>query len=240
MVSPLLESFTNSKAMQELVNIVQKRLDGFKMNVKKLISLYSICQYENAIFGSSVWCELLDIAELETMEYYYDIDNYYDAYSKWNLVFGRWFNFESFADITPFRDIGCYIYKDMAEKFQTYIHNQTDQKRATLYFSHENLFSRLIAYFGLYSSWDGYHESNDRFCLPQSRDWRSSFLIPFNTNFAHILYKCSGKHKILTLHNENPVTIAGCKGPLCDFDDFLARYKPTFEGCDIQKICTRW
>lgn len=126
------------------------------------------------------------------------------------------------------------------------IQNSHFQTNATLFFSHENLISKLWTYLHLFDTFETYYSDGDHVCLPTSRQWKASIVLPFGANFAATLFKCPReKHqdsqqdsfKILTLVNEAPVKIRGCSSALCDYGDFVAEYGHTVDSCDLNEIC---
>ena len=132
----------------------------------------------------------------------------------------------------------------MYRKMQSIIETRSFVRNSTLYFSHEHLLSRIFSYLGLFKYFPVFKEENGKICLPDNREWLSSLILPFGTNFASILYKCDAgsqkeTYKIFNLINEIPVTIRGCKSAFCDINDFYREYGPSFDTCDLQKICQK-
>ena len=93
-------------------------------------------------------------------------------------------------------------------------------------------------------------------CVPENRLYQSSLLVPFGANFAFVLHECQQnhndpksmaqeygnhtsavEHKLLILHNEQPVKVKGCDGALCDFEQFRKQYQTNKQTCDLAKIC---
>lgn len=113
----------------------------------------------------------------------------------------------------------------------------------------------MISFFGLLDHFPYHHQpSEEQICLPLDHNrWRSSLLVPFGTNFAAVLYRCSAdtsnsnelepevssKWKLLTLLNEVPVVVRGCSEALCDLEHFLGEYEQWTvpETCDLDAIC---
>lgn len=237
---PLLVQFKKSTGMNNLIQTISQRFGNYTLTIKDVEVAYSACKFETVIFGHSVWCEVFNEDDFKALNYINDLKNYYLAYSKSIARLKiRLKLIVIFEDITMYREIACTVYSDMAQKFQSHIDNGHKEAKSTLYFCNENLFRKMLAYFGLYSFLPAYQEKNDRLCIPEHRDWQSSDLLPFNANLAHILYKCPrGVHKMLTLHNENPTRLPGCDSAFCDFRKFLRHFKSSFDDCDVNKICS--
>ena len=144
------------------------------------------------------------------------------------------------------RQLACKVVSDLYAKLESVIKQPADApKNATLYFSHENLLSKVMSFFDLFNHFPPYDYSPEqKLCLPKDRQWRSSLAVPFGTNFAAVLYRCGPdnstvhpKHKLLTLLNEIPVKIRGCNSELCDVEHFFKEYEPATKTCDLDAIC---
>ncbi|KAH9516844.1 multiple inositol polyphosphate phosphatase 1 isoform X1 [Dermatophagoides farinae] len=205
-----------------LINFSQRNGLEYTIKIESLIMLYKACSYETAIFAFSPWCHLFTQSELKIIEYLLDVDEYHDAYQ-----------------IQPHRKMACSIIGDLQSKLETIIRQETTTN-TTLYFSHENLLSKVFSYFGLFNKFPEINLSPDdtRICIPDNREWRSSLVVPFGTNFVAILYKCNHQaYKVLTLVNEIPVIVRGCNSSLCDIDKFFNEFHNERIECDLPKIC---
>lgn len=134
--------------------------------------------------------------------------------------------------------MACSIITDLLSKLKSVI-EQKSVNNATLYFSHENLLSKVFSFFGLFKKFPSIENVGDdeQICLPEDREWRSSLIVPFGTNFATVLYKCDDNYKLLTLVNEIPVKIRGCNSSLCDINTFFNQFNENEINCDLQQIC---
>lgn len=52
----------------------------------------------------------------------------------------------------------------------------------------------------------------------RDRKWKTSFLIPFASNFMAVLYDCQGVKKVTFFANEIPITIEKHNCTLCSWD----------------------
>ena len=132
---------------------------------------------------------------------------------------------------------------DLYIKLNSIIKQPDDlDKNVTLYFSHENLLSKVISFFELLKYFPKYNSSEGKLCFPNDRHWHSSLGVPFGSNFAFVLYRCDqefekSKYQLLTLLNEIPVKIRGCNSELCDIEHFFKEYHYVTQSCDLNSIC---
>lgn len=248
---PEYYQFAGSEAFIQLLLRFSER-NGLRvtLNFDSLVLVYRACSYELAIHRHSPWCALFTGAELQVLDYLMDISEYFDAYGT-----------------EAHRKLACTVISDLYRKLEqlttmTTTSNQA-AKNATLYFSHENLLSKVISFFGLLDHFPPHHHppGSEQICLPADGSrWRSSLLVPFGTNFAAVLYRCpvssgddpakegaseaaespSSTWKLLTLLNEVPVVVRGCSAALCPLEQFFAEYRQwtvTEEACDLNEIC---
>nr|XP_027205533.1 multiple inositol polyphosphate phosphatase 1-like [Dermatophagoides pteronyssinus] len=222
------------------INFSQRNGLKYTMKIESLIMLYKACSYETAIYTFSPWCHLFSESELKIIEYLLDIDEYFDAYQ-----------------IEPYRKMACSVIGDLQSKLVSIIQQPEAQlTNTTLYFSHENLLSKVFSYFGLFNKFPDVNldlpssdddNDNTRFCIADDREWRSSLIVPFGTNFVAVLYKCNSQQqdqhqqqpafKVLTLVNEIPVIVRGCNSSLCNIDLFFNEFYNDQNDCDLPKIC---
>lgn len=154
--------------------------------------------------------------------------------------------------IKEYRQMACKVTNDLYRKVNSIITNGHLNQNATLYFSHENLLSKVISYLDLFDHFPHFTEHNASLCLPEQRQWRASNILSFGTNFATVLYKCdqppeaqasvpgsnrAQSYRMLTLLNELPVTIRGCSSPFCPVQEFFNEFHTTLDNCDLNAIC---
>lgn len=129
----------------------------------------------------------------------------------------------------------------MVYGFLEHSRTKSDEKISGLYFTHDRLITKMLAYLGLYETNFTFTEKDGRLCIPENRAFRITYHLPFNVNLAHILYRCpKEKYKILNLHNENPIIVRGCSSAFCDLDTFAKIYEPTLKDCRLETICSEW
>ena len=82
----------------------------------------------------------------------------------------------------------------------------------------------MLGYLNLFPQFP--NASIDSKCILSQREFRSTLLLPFNTNYAAVLYRCDqSQYKVLSLWNEVPVKVRGCDAELCDWATFEGTYK---------------
>lgn len=183
-------------------------LETGSITIDTLKLIYRVCSYEMAHSRHSPWCRLFTNSELQVIEYLCDMQAYKTAY-------------------TASPQVGAIVMADLCRKLEAVVRSPPGpgKTKATLYFTHDGLLKRLIGYLRLFSRFPAHQQHGGKLFLPLDRQWRSSYLIPFGANLAVILYRSETKYKLLTLFNEIPVTVAGCRSELIDLDEFLAYYR---------------
>ncbi len=183
-------------------------LVGEMASFENVETLRRIASYEMAHHRYSPFAYLFTIKELQVMEYLYDLSWYRVAYGHTD------------------HKAGTIVTSDLCRKLHEVIKSPPSDghTKATLYFSHDGLFKRLLGYFGLFKYFPPYQLRHNRLYISKERQWRVSYLFPFGTNLCVVLFRCGGKHKLLTLYNEIPVTLEGMTSALTDLEDFLVHY----------------
>lgn len=60
----------------------------------------------------------------------------------------------------------------------------------------------------------------------RDRKWKTSYLIPFASNFMAVLYNCKGVKKVIFFLNENPIFMEKHNCTLCLWDQIEEMYEP--------------
>ncbi|GFV95146.1 multiple inositol polyphosphate phosphatase 1 [Trichonephila clavipes] len=211
-----IEKFKNGELMKKVVTSVSKRT-GVTLTSDDITLIYTACVFGYALKDNDAWCSLLSTDDLEVLEFYADIDDYYkDAY-------GNKVNYEQ----------ACPVAKYIFNLFKS-VENTNDTK-VVLQFSHAGAMKKVYSLFGL--NRDELPLTADAFCSERNRKWRSSYMIPFNSNIAFVLYQCGKEYKVGAFHNEKAVKINGCEQELCSFEKFSATYEPISNKCNVSEIC---
>lgn len=211
-----IEKFKNGELMKKVVSSVSKRI-GVTLTSEDVNLIYIACQFGFALKDNDAWCSLLSTDDLEVLEFNGDIDDYYkDAY-------GNSVNYEQ----------ACPITKYILDLFKSV--ENTNETKVVLQFSHAGAMKKIYSLLGLYR--DELPLTADAFCSERNRKWRSSYIMPFNSNIAFVLYQCGKEYKVGAFHNEKAVKINGCAHELCSFEKFSATYEPISNKCNISEIC---
>ncbi|GIY25289.1 hypothetical protein CEXT_303621 [Caerostris extrusa] len=212
-----VDKFDNGALMKKVVDSVSQRV-GVTLTKDDIKLIYTSCVFDYALNNSDAWCSLFSSDDLQVLEFSADIDDYYsDAY-------GNEVNYKQACPVAK------YIFDFMKKSTE----NSNDTK-VVLHFSHAGAIKKVYALFGLYQ--DELPLTADAFCSEKNRKWRSSYIVPFNSNIVFVLYQCGQEYKVATLHNEKPVRINGCEHKLCSFTKFSSTYEPISKDCNVNEIC---
>ncbi|KAK3930957.1 Multiple inositol polyphosphate phosphatase 1 [Frankliniella fusca] len=221
-----LERFSEGQEMKNVQGNVTERL-GFanKISLDDLSLIYVTCSFETAWYPKkqSPWCSLLSDNDFKVLEYAEDLDYY------WIDGYGHAINHQQ----------ACPTIKDMFSFFSS----SNLEKKAVLYFSHSGTVLKMLAHLGLYRDPKPLRASNFPYML-QNRQWRVSQISSFASNIAFVLYKCgseaNSEEKILTLHQERPVRLAGCppEEDLCSLETFKKVFSMSIQDCNFQSMCS--
>ncbi|XP_059618260.1 multiple inositol polyphosphate phosphatase 1 [Phlebotomus argentipes] len=180
--------------------------------------MYTTCAFETAWDRHiiSPWCSLFTRESVKIMEFLEDLEYY------WIDGFGY--------DLT-YRQ-ACPAGRNMFEHLDPY----SKLPNITLYFTHSGTLLKYLAFLGLYrdqkplvhTSFGGEHS------------WRPSKIDAFASNLLFVTFSCPTGAKVLSMHQERPVTIPGCPDdtPLCDYAVFAEAFRERVESCDFDKMCT--
>ncbi|XP_022194980.2 multiple inositol polyphosphate phosphatase 1 isoform X1 [Nilaparvata lugens] len=207
--------FANSKAMNKVMNKMKKRLHLDSITFDELSTMYQVCGFETAANRTHIspWCRVFDDEDIEVLEYSEDLKYY------WRDGHGFDLNHEQ----------ACISYQDMVAHFQS-----DEPTKSVFYFSHSGTLLKMLSYLNLYE--DELPLLSDNFDKQSNRLWRVSQIDAFGTNIAFVLYRCGDELKVLTLHQEKPVTIPNCsdEDDLCPLDFFLEK----LEECNFESLCS--
>lgn len=220
---------SHSAPVQAMVSQFYRR-NGLQLNDTKsafenMATVYQVCANEMAIRQHSPWCALFTTDELKVLSYMGDTYEY---------------RLSRNAD----KGIACTIMKDLTAHLNEAVGRfkeggKKESLKSTLYFSHKGMISRLVQHLGLFSRFPSHYldSSGQRLCVAADREWYTSNVLPFGANFAAVLHQCNaGKQlKLLTLYNEIPVRIAGCKSAFCDLSEFMKFYGNA--PCKVNELC---
>lgn len=193
--------------------------------------MYTVCAFETAWHrprhdsGSkssyeSVWCNFFDVAALEALEFFEDLEYY------WNDGYGY--------ELT--HRIACPAIADMFAAISSSEETRQRRANATLYFTHSGTLLKLLAHLGL--ARDNKPLTHKHFA--SERLWRTSQIDAFATNLAFLRYDCDkGKPQVLVLHQERVVRLPGCPQDkdLCPLATLRRIYANSVDHCDREKMC---
>lgn len=227
---PAYTDFLTSTTMESVRRRVSEKLGlSYVLDQGDFKMVSRACSFGIAIFNDTTWCAPFTMTDLRLLELLEDLDDFFgDAYGR---------------DINT--QFPCSVVRDMVSKIESLSLTDRFSKPTTgfLRFSHAGAVKPLMTYFGLFDTFNMNLEGEGHQCLAKpslthSREWRSSLISPFSSNFALIVFDCNANdRRVLTLLQEQPVTIKGCHSPLCPVDQFLNQYRSSVTDCRLDKIC---
>jgi multiple inositol-polyphosphate phosphatase/2,3-bisphosphoglycerate 3-phosphatase len=224
--------FGEGPEMVNLKHVLASRLnitDHSSLTTHHIQHMFLSCAYELGIYGKGQWCSVLDDSDLDIIEYFYDIKNY------WKRGYGYRINYE----------MSCLLLRNLTESIENVIQssNTSDSyTKAIFHFSHAETMIPLICLMGLFRDTepllaDNYQEQKNRL-------FKTSNIAPFSGNIAVVLFSCKGDVEkqdslyIQVLANEMPVALPCCNAKeLCPLHQFRACFGNISKKCDFSKVC---
>ncbi|XP_066137495.1 multiple inositol polyphosphate phosphatase 1 isoform X2 [Euwallacea fornicatus] len=211
------KKFQESPHMLKVIKEVNERLGLNQLTVDDIILIYVACGFETAWNkrSKSPWCSLFSENHFKVLEYMEDLKYYWQDGYGYDLSYKQ--ACPAFGDMINHFDFGAY-------------------PKATIYFTHSGTLLKMLAHLGLYK--DQIPLTADKFETMANRKWKTSLIDSFATNLAFLLYDCNGTKKMLTLHQENIVTLPACPGEeLCEFTKINDYYSRSIDSCDFEVMC---
>ncbi|EZA54625.1 Multiple inositol polyphosphate phosphatase [Ooceraea biroi] len=218
-------AFINGSEMTKVITDISRRL-GFVNNISKedAFLLYDMCRFERAWQPSkeSPWCAAFTDEDMHVFEYEEDLYHYYSVGP------GREINSK----------LGCHPLRDMVDRF-TKLENaeDSDEPRGVFYFTHSEMI--MLFYSVMEIGKNPVHLTASNYRDMQHRNWRTSLLVPFATNFATVFYRCDSSDspfKIAFYLAEKPLTLEGCNNGVCDWAQLKKKLVPIAANCSTE-VC---
>lgn len=234
--TPETKHFKNGPEMAQVKHAIAERLG---ISVKILTTdhvkhMFLSCAYELAVYGSGQWCSVFEEDDLDVMEYFYDIKNY------WKRGYGHKINYK----------ISCLLLRNLTESIQHVSETLTtnpsaSHTQAIFHFAHAETVIPLLCLMGLFNNTERLWANN--FHSQKDRLFKTSNMAPFSGNVAVVLYSCEVESRNLdsqsffveVLVNEKPTALPCCGAKdLCPLQKFLDDcFGDVKRWCDLSKIC---
>ncbi|XP_017089699.2 multiple inositol polyphosphate phosphatase 1 [Drosophila bipectinata] len=224
--------FLAEPQMQSAVEHVRSSTRLPELRPEDVQLMYTVCAFETAWRRPrptdrwpthSVWCNFFDVPALNAMEFFEDLEYY------WNDGYGY--------ELT--HRIACPAIADM---FAAISSSEAPEEQgplrsnATFYFTHSGTLLKLLAHLGLARD----EEPLTHRHFASERLWRTSQIDAFATNLAFLRYDCveEAPH-VLVLHQERVVRLPGCPQDkdLCPLATLRRIYADSVERCDFEELC---
>ncbi|XP_017064132.1 multiple inositol polyphosphate phosphatase 1 [Drosophila eugracilis] len=191
--------------------------------------MYTVCAFETAWHrprhgsgsSDSVWCNFFDVATLDALEFFEDLEYY------WNDGYGY--------ELT--HRIACPAIADMFAAISSSEKEELPRRaNATLYFTHSGTLLKLLAHLGL--ARDKKPLTHKHFA--SERLWRTSQIDAFATNLAFIRYDCDKEEpQVLVMHQERVVRLPKCPQDedLCPMAKLRSIFAKSVDHCDVEEMC---
>ncbi|XP_020805718.1 multiple inositol polyphosphate phosphatase 1 [Drosophila serrata] len=225
--------FLAEPPMQSAVEQLRTSTGLSDLRTKDVQLMFTVCAFETAWHrrrdntrnADSVWCSFFDLASLDALEFFEDLEYY------WNDGYGY--------ELT--HRIACPAIADMFEaigsvKKEGEENQLPGRANATLYFTHSGTLLKLLAHLGL--ARDEKPLTHKHFT--SERRWRTSQIDAFATNLAFLRYDCDKKEpQVLVLHQERVVRLPKCPQDkdLCPLSTLRRIYANSVENCDFEELC---
>ncbi|KAM9364969.1 multiple inositol polyphosphate phosphatase 1-like [Pholidichthys leucotaenia] len=189
---------------------------------------FYLCAYEFTIKAvNSPWCQLLDDADAEVMEYASDLREFTKR--------GHAYNINSRSSCGLFHDLFNRL--DRAGS-QNKLGQQVTEA-VTVQITHADTLLPLLTLLGFFK--DRVPLTSTNFATQTQRSFRTSLMMPYAANLLLVLYDCGGDDlRLQPLLNEKPVTFPSMTRqqtsiPL--YQDVLEHYRDLIQGCDFETEC---
>lgn len=252
----IVKKFRKSDILTSLMKTVLGRLGlpSDEMTFKQFKHLHELCSYHLSINGTSVWCDIFTPADLKLLEYYDDIHDYYAVHNDKSMVRSA---------CAVMSELFSFINSSITGR------NESSTILRFSHSGAIRPLLAYLGLFHNFGSNKGKDHADYCLNGPIQREWRTSFISPFAANVAFILLKkdqqsgspvgyngssdsVSGgsvgyngssdpvsQFKVLTLVQEVPVKVGGCKELLCPLNEFIQSFSESVRKCNVQAICSR-
>lgn len=221
-----------------------------QLSPKEIKALYSVCKYETAILGSSIWCNLFTEKNLKFYEYYNDVETWHKhLYGDSDQIFPT-----------------CVVLEDLINQFLQVINSPRNSliPHTYLHFTHSEVIRKMIASIVDLSDDKSYKKKSVEGHLragsiPEKREWKSSLFTPFSANLLFTLYECGNNppssgglrevsvngapFRLVVSLNEHPILVDDdhCPDTVCPMSkmDKLRLYHTGTKKCDLVKLCAK-
>ncbi|KAG0716428.1 Multiple inositol polyphosphate phosphatase 1 [Chionoecetes opilio] len=216
--------FTETEQFKKTIHAVSARL-GFMhpLSSNEVEAMYDECRFETAWWPTrkSAWCTAFSFYDFEVMEYHQDLKYYYED------SYGHPLNAKT----------ACQTLNDIRKRFQQAVQSDGEVKpRGLLYFAHDKTVFKVMASLGLFRP--AHHLRHDNFEDMKNRVWRSSFVCPFSSNLAFVLYRCAAEHKVAVFFQGEPLPLTEiCQGTVCGWEELQGWLKEKHLSCDLNTLC---
>lgn len=216
------DAFLHGREVQSVLLSVSRRL-GYKTNITNEIleSIYTICRFEKAWHVDSIspWCAAFTKDELKILEYKEDLESYYKR------GFGNEMN----------KHVGCPLAKDLLDRFSK-LENGETQPAGVFYFSHDT--DMQLFFTSLEVGKDRRNITHSNYATMAHRNWRTSLLTPFESNFVATFFKCDRGEpfRVQFRLQERLLRLKGCphnRWGLCDWSVIKKKYGYISDTCDL-------
>ncbi|KAH3759448.1 histidine acid phosphatase superfamily protein [Pelomyxa schiedti] len=219
--------------------ITQKLGLGTRISEKEVDTIWSACQFDVAVQGTSdKWCSLFDEEDVTILEYIEDLESY------WERGYGHKINYHCAAPLLQeiYKIMDATVNHDVNSKYY-----YTAKSR----FAHAETMLPLYALLGLFQDPEPLTAATDPTAI-RNRKWRDSIIGTFCTNVAFLLYNCTTppahqsavsnySFAVKLLFNEKEIAFPGCEYEfestgMCPFTKFKQNYLEAL-SIDFDEIC---
>ncbi|XP_060734902.1 multiple inositol polyphosphate phosphatase 1-like [Tachysurus vachellii] len=221
-----VEVFKDGPEMKRVQEKLADRLQLPYINVTTdaVETVFYLCAYEFTIRGlNSPWCQLLDDADGQVLEYAGDLKQF------WKRGFGHDINSKS----------SCILFHDLFKRLDTVAQQIRAGGRVSevvmVQVGHAETLLPLLTLLDLFKDDTPLNSSN--FAYHHSRMFRSGKIVPYAANLLMTLFNCPDGLRLQARLNERPLTLPGLAELSPLYQTVRERYKQLLQGCNQDTVC---
>jgi multiple inositol-polyphosphate phosphatase/2,3-bisphosphoglycerate 3-phosphatase len=211
--------------MKKVIMNIEERLQlkgKIELTADSAQKLFWLCAFATMNHENRDWCSVFSDEDLEVLEYYDDINQYY------RHSYGNEISYKT----------NCPLVADIIDSLKAFVTKNLSYPYGIFRFTHIGTMTALQSILGMYN--DSVHLKANNFADNSNRMFRTSKNVPMAANMAFVLYKCDKEpnYMIQILMNERPAVLPCCNNSsLCSFKTFMSCYEAIGKNCDFDAMC---
>ncbi|KAK3743401.1 hypothetical protein QZH41_002301 [Actinostola sp. cb2023] len=216
------KEFGLGSEMKKVISNIEERLNlkgKVSLNADMVEKMFWLCAFATMNNLRRDWCSVFDQEDMNTLEYYDDINQYYR---------------HSYGNQVSYKT-NCPIVSDIIDSLNTFVNGKLGHPYGIFRFTHIGSMIALQSILGMYK--DPYKLMANNFAQTTNRTFRISRNVPMAANLAFVLYRCGKEFKVQVLMNEKPAALPCCNGQsVCALKTFMSCYEDIGKNCDFEAM----